>query len=285
MTRNSLKVLNEAYVNGQSSIKLSYDAPKDYVALFVAFITDSDYLVKKVEGSTVSVDDVAQARTRTLSTNYVLSVGDFKIQDIHPSYAAERGWVPNEKLYDLSVSDYSQLKMESTPYSSEFLTIFNSFVFSTFPNGREYNNLPKVKSTGYYNANSYAITTGDEPIIVTPVYKCDNPAKYGNEVYNSELYYYYFKDADLANLENNDTVAFLQSLPKYKAIPLNQCFAMDGDDNFVKKYGSFALLYFGDGTPSVGTKGSFQFEPGYRIGFMVRANTEWDEGRKKGEVY
>lgn len=285
VTRNSLKVLNEAYVNGQSSIKLSYDAPKDYVALFVAFITDSDYLVKKVEGTTVSVDDVAQARTRTLSTNYVLSVGDFKIQDIHPSYAAERGWVPNEKLYDLSVSDYSQLKMESTPYSSEFLTIFNSFVFSTFPNGREYNNLPKVKSTGFYNANSYAITTGDEPIIVTPVYKCDNPAKYGNEVYNSELYYYYFKDADLANLENNDTVAFLQSLPKYKAIPLNQCFAMDGDDNFVKKYGSFALLYFGDGTPSVGTKGSFQFEPGYRIGFMVRANTEWDEGRKKGEVY
>ena len=88
VTRNSLKVLNEAYVNGQSSIKLSYDAPKDYVALFVAFITDSDYLVKKVEGTTVSVDDVAQARTRTLSTNYVLSVGDFKIQDIHPSYAA-----------------------------------------------------------------------------------------------------------------------------------------------------------------------------------------------------
>ena len=44
-------------------------------------------------------------------------------------------------------------------------------------------------------------------------------------------------------------------------------------------------MYFGDGKPSIGTKGSFQFPKGYKIGFMVRAQTEYENGKKQGEVY
>lgn len=287
VTRNSIYVLNETNVNGESSVTLNYDAPKDNLGLWVAFYTkENDYLVAKVHGQTASINDViTNARTRTLFTNYVLPIGDFKINEIKESYASERNWNKGEKLYNLSEDDYGRLKMTSDPYSTEFLTLFNKFVFDNFPNGRNYDNLPKVINSGCVNENSYPITTGDEPIIVTPVYKCDNPVLYGNEVYNSELYYYYFKDSDLANLDDDGKVAYLKALPKYKAIPLDQCFEKDGDDNAVNKYGSFALLFYGDGTPSIGTKGTFKFDPGYKIGFMVRANTDWDDGKKKGEVY
>lgn len=287
VSRNSMYVLNEANVNGESSVKLTYDAPKDNLGLWAVFYTkDNDYLVAKIHGQTVSIKDVITcARTRTIYSDYVLPIGDFKISTIKDSYAAERNWVPGEKLYDLSDADYAQLKMNSDPYSPGFLEVMEKFIDDNFPNGRTYDNREKVFATGCVNENSYPITTGDEPIIVTPVYKCDNPVLYGNEVYNSELYYYYFKDSDLANLDENGKVAYLKALPKYKAIPLNQCFMMDGDDDIFKKYGSFALLYYGDGTPSIGTKGTFKFEPGYKIGFMVRANTDWDEGKKKGEVY
>ena len=46
-----------------------------------------------------------------------------------------------------------------------------------------------------------------------------------------------------------------------------------GDTWWFCKHGSFALMYFGDGTPSIGTVGSYQFPQGYKIGFMVRAMT------------
>jgi len=45
------------------------------------------------------------------------------------------------------------------------------------------------------------------------------------------------------------------------------------------------ILYFGDGTPEIGTKGSFTFPPGYKIGFMVRAKTNSEGSKKQGELY
>ena len=96
------------------------------------------------------------------------------------------------------------------------------------------------------------------------------------------LYYYYFKPESLAAAA--DPVAFLQNLPKYKAIPFNIHFGETEDDKLVKR-NSYALLYFGEGTPDVGTKGSFEFPEGTKIGFMVRAKTESEAPRKQGELY
>ena len=137
-----------------------------------------------------------------------------------------------------------------------------------------------MKASGYYNEKVYPITTGEDPIVITPVYKCDQAQRWGNEVYYSDLYYYYFKEENLGA----DPVAYLESLPKYKAIPFKQCFLANEDD-VIGKHGSFALLYYGDGTPDIGTKGSYQFPKGYQIGFMVRAQTSVEGGKKQGEVY
>ena len=285
VTRDAVRLLNEAEVKGQTTIKMSYDAPKENLGFYVAFITDKGNVFKKVEGSTVSMEE--KAMTRTLSTGYMLPLGEFRLANAIPSYANQRGWVENEMLYELSDEDYGKLKMSSPDYSDGFKKSFRDIVFSVFPNGRDYRNLSRVIESGYYNKKIYPITTGDEPIIVTPVYKCDNPTKYGNEVWNSDLYYYYYKADANIGATAADSAAYFDKLPKYKAIPFNQTFGKEEDDS-IMKHGSFALLYFQDGKPSVGengTVGTFQFPKGYKIGFMIRAKTTSDGKKKQGEVY
>ena len=179
VTRNTMVILNEADVNGRSSLKLTYDAPKENLGLYMAFISDTDYRVAKVNGNAVSVDDVPQAaRTRTHHEDYVLPNKTFAISNIISSYAAERGWVENEKLYQLSDEDYKALKMSlpapMTDLDAEFKTLLRKMVFSCFPNGRDADNLPLVKASGKWNNSFYPITTGEtDPIVVTPLYKCD----------------------------------------------------------------------------------------------------------------
>lgn len=293
VTTNSMKTVNKMEVSDAGTYKLNYNVPKVNLGLYVYFITDNGNMLKKVENNSVSYASKAKTRiTRgddngRLTSGYLLPTGtSFSIGKIVDSYASERGWIKDEKLYELN--DYAALRMDietdsSYPvYSNSFIDIFRNMVFSTFPNGREYRNLAKVKSSGYYNENVYLTTTGDEPVIVTPVYKCDNPLKYGNEVYNSELYYYYFTQEQID--QATDKVKFLESLPKYKALNFSECFGAAEDDQ-IFKHGSYALLFYGWGTPEIGTMGTFEFPENVKIGFMVRANTSADGGKKRGEVY
>ena len=291
VTRNTVKILNEAEVNGRSSIKLSYDAPKENLGLYVAFISDNDYQVTKVNDGKASIDDVRQgARTRTHHEDYVLPQGTFAISNVISSYAADRDWVKDEKLYQLSDDDYATMKMSlpapQTDLDDNFKDLFREMVFACFPNGRDADNLPLVKGSGKWNDSFYPITTGEvDPIVITPLYKCDKPQLYGNEVWNSDLYYYYFPADDVKDMNDDQAREYIEKLPKYKALPFSLCFGKYEDDN-IQHHGSFALLYFGDEkNPAIGTTGSFQFPKGYKIGFMIRAMTDWDQGKKKGEVY
>lgn len=285
---NSMKVLNQVETNNQTSVSLSYDAPSANQALYAAFYTASGCVFKKIESNTVTMDQApAKARTRGETEVYKIPEGDFSIGKIEDSWAAQRGWISGEKLYMLADEDYTRLKMEAPAFSDEYTQTFRDIIFSYLPNGRKINgvwnnNLPKVMALGYTDDNAYRVTTGTAPIIVSPVYKCDGAGTWGNEVYNSDLYYYYFKEESLN--EATDKVAFLQNLPKFKLIPFNIHFGAD-EDNSIRKDAAFAALYFGDGTPEIGTKGSFIFPAGYKIGFMVRAKTDSEGSKKQGELY
>ena len=116
--------------------------------------------------------------------------------------------------------------------------------------------------------------------MVSPFYKQDGSPNWGNEVYNGDLYYYYFKDADLAL--QDDPVAYLKNLPKYKAIPFKDCYS-DKEDDVLDKRATYALMYWGENPILGDTKGSFQFPTGYRIGFMFRSKTTWKDGNKEGK--
>lgn len=282
-TFNSMTKLNVAETNNQSSVTLNYDVPKNNEGLYVAFYTEKGCYYKKVEGNSVTFDQTAKTRavTRTVSA----PSGTFAIGKIESSFAAERGWIPEEKLYMLSDEDYNRMQIPVDPYSAEYNALVRDLVFAYLPNTKTENNLTQIMAAGYTDDDAYRITTGeDAPIVISPIYKQDGADKYGNEVYNSDLYYYYFNPADMPSTAD-EQVAFLKSLPKYKLIPFNLCFGAK-EDNVLSKRTSFAALYFGDSkTPDIGTEGTFKFPKGYKIGFMVRAKTIAESKKKQGELY
>lgn len=279
----SLLILNEASVNGQSSLSLAYDAPEKSIGMYLFLLSNGSYSVKAVNGNVVDLS--AKAKTRNTLTDYTLPSVTPTIALAVESYASQRGWLPGQLLYEMD--DYEAQKMVAQDYSDEYKAIFRAIIFSYFKNGRQYNNLPLIKESGYFNAAVYPITTGKEPIVVSPVYKSDKAKQYGNEIWNSDLYYYYYKESDLEGKSDYAIRQFLTSLPMYKAIQFNQYFGEEEDNEIRKNYG-YALVYWGDGTPEIGTTGSYTFPEGYKIGFMVRAKTEFKENgkaRKQGELY
>ena len=283
-TYKTMKVLNQAETGSKTSLSLSYDAPSKNEGFYAAFYTDKDCFYKKIEGNTVSFADVtskARAMTRAVTT----PSGTFAIGKIDPSFAADRGWIPDDKLYMLADEDYERMRITAEPYSEEYTALVRDLVFAYLPNTKTENNLIQIMAAGYSDDDAYRITTGEDgPIVISPIYKQDGADKYGNEVYNSDLYYYYFNPADMPS-SAEEQVAFLKSLPKYKLIPFNLCFGAN-EDNVLDKRTSFAALYFGDSkTPAVGTEGTFKFPKGYKIGFMVRAKTTTEAPKKQGELY
>ena len=281
---NSMTVLNEAETNGQSSLSIKYDAPEKNEGLYAAFYTENGCYYEKINGNSVSLTRAAKTRGTTTDV-FPFPEGEFKIASIESSYAAQRAGylvegVTDEKLY--SFNNYSGLRLSAPAYDEGYANRLKDLLFAYFPNGRSHKNIDKVRASGYTDDNAYRTTTGEEqPIVVSPIYKNDGGYK---EVINSDLYYYYFKETEFNNMADNEKVAFLQNLPKYKLIPFNEHFVGDEDD-VLKKSAAYACLFFGDGVPEIGKIGSFQFPAGYRIGFMVRAKTDAEKGVKKGELY
>lgn len=280
----NLNVLNETELNGKTSVKLTYDEPNDNKGVFVSFVSDDDIQMRKVTGSTVSLETKASTRgTIGVTETYSIPTGTPVIGKAVKSWAnSEDKWLPNEMLYELS--DYSSQKMTAQDFSADEKETLRALILSYFVNSKKVNNKKLIDESGFFNENGYPITTeANANIIVSPIYKCDGCLKttdgYGFEVYNSDLYYYYFKESDLESA--TDKVKFLEDLPKYMAIPFSQVYPKT-DDDVIEKRGAYALIYWGDGTPEVGvTTGSYQFPEGLKIGFMLRSKANG----KHGELY
>jgi len=268
----SIKLLNEAIVSNGDIISFVFDTPKKYTNLFVAFVTEENqYFYKKFNlGDTdIYFKDNNQARVmKRTSSNYQIPSITPIINNSISSFASQRNWIDNELLYT-----YNNEYVNVNDYDDDYKEIFRSIIFNYFPNGRSYNNLPKIKESRYYNESSYMLTVGDNPIIVSPVYKNDGGYR---EVSEADLYYYYFK-GDL-------TVEELEALPKYRAIKLGDVFK-NSDNDIIIKSKSYALAYFGDNATELNTEGSYIFPKGYKIGFMYRSNTTADNNKKQGELY
>ena len=287
-TTVDMKILNEGELTKGGNITLYFDTPNEYSSLLIAFISDRGdgkykyiYRPFKLGDTEVYFDKSKQPQTRGTiigwEPTYPIPSITPTISAVVPTYANERGWLPGEVFYD-----FTNETVSTGSYDSDFETVFRSVIFNYFPNGRAYDNLPQIKKSGYYNESVYPITTGDEPIIVSPVYKNDGGYY---EICYSELYYYYFK--------GNLSVQEIEALPKYKAIDLSTVYGNDENNNIEKKP-SYVLAFFGDGTPSVGQTGSYKFDPGYKIGFIYKSNTHTDKKSnkeveignvKQGELY
>ncbi len=283
----SLLKLNEDATISGSQTTLVYDAPSQNNGIYAAIECDGKRFMKLVNNGNANFANTKRAATRRAPAD--INFESMTLTDEVESYASQRGWLSGQKLYGMSDDAYESWKTGAEGYSEEFTQLFRKVVFSYFKNGRQYNNLPLIKESGYFNEKVYPVTTGTSNIVVSPVYKCDQATRYGNEVWNSDLYYYYFKQADMDKYVNDGGTAvdFLNALPKFKAIPFNQHFGdTKDDDDVIQKRASYTLIYWGD-EPVIGTKGQ-AFPAGYKIGFMVRAKTDFVENgkaRKQGELY
>lgn len=285
----NLNVMNETELNGKTSVKLIYDEPNDNKGVFVSFISDNDIQMRKVTGSTVTLDTNAGTRGTALSQTYDIPTTTPVIGKVIDSYASERGWVTGEKLYELD--DYSGQEMDVNNYTDDESETLRALILSYFVNSKSVNNLTLINESGFKNETGYPITTQENAtIIVSPMYKCDGCLKtsngYGYEVHYSDLYYYYFDENDQAY--KDDPVGFLEKLPKYKAIPFSEVYPKTEDDILTKK-GAYALIYWGMGTPAIGTEGSYYWPKDLKIGFMLRSTTDGEnktpDDKKKGELY
>lgn len=279
---NTIKLLNQADVKNGDIINLTYDAPINHSNLFVAFVNeDGHYFYRpfNLNDAEVYYDKTNKTRGEIIGwkPSYPIPSITPVISGTVETYANQRGWLPGEVFYTF---DYQTTSNEA--YDNDFVTTFRTVIFNYFPNGRKYDNLPQIKKSGYYNESVYPITTGDEPIVVSPVYKNDGGYY---EISKAELYYYYFK-GDLS-------VEEIEALPKYRAIDISEVYG-NNDNDIVEKKPSYVLAFFGDGTPEIGTVGSYQFDPGYKIGFVYKSNTHSDKSggkeveigdKKQGELY
>ena len=245
-----LKVLTSTDKDGV----IYFDVPDAYDNLYLAYVKENgEYFYKKLDATT---------KTRRASSIVDLPEDNLTISGTVESFASKRGWLPGEVFY---LFDYRTLS--SSDYDSDFKNLFKDVIFNYFPNGRKYNNLPQIKKSGYYNESTYPITTGKDPIIVSPVYKNDGGY---HEISEAELYYYYFK-GDLSASE-------IEALPKYRAIDLSEVYG-NNDNNVIAKNKSYALVYWNNGV------GTYKFPEGYKIGFMYKSNTTTDNKKKQGELY
>ena len=271
-----LTLLNETKGN-----KMTFDVPNNYSNLYAVFVNKENHRYYKKFKLGDSKVDLSKNTTRGIivgwEPSYPIPSITPIINAVVPTYANERHWIEDEVFYKY---DYETTDNEG--YDEDFVTLFRDIIFNYFPNGKKYDNLPKIKKSGYYNENVYPITTGDEPIVISPVYKNDGGYY---EISKAELYYYYFK-GDL-------TPAEIEALPKYRAIDLSEVY-LNGENDEVVKKPSYVLAFFGDGTPEEGAEGSYKFDPGYKIGFVYKSNTHIDKSgnreieigdKKQGELY
>lgn len=285
-TRTAFKTINQAEPQGRTNITLTYDAPEANDGLFVAFITnDNGYFVSKVENGVASMNNARTRGGNKLTTGYVLPDSTlFHVETSSVSYASERGWNPGELLYQLN--DYTNLKMTGDPsdYDGEFKKYFGIHLATQLPNGKFKDNTEFVKNTDEYNNGLYYTSVKGEPIILTPAYKHDQAKRFGNEVFNSDLYYYYYKPEEVTG----DFVEFIKSLPKYKVIPFNKVFG-EKEDSVVKKHGSYPLPFFktkdSRTVADANTVCTFKWPGGYKVGFMIQAKCDWEGELKQGEIY
>ena len=280
--QTSLLKLNETTKVG-STVNLVYDAPKDHQTIYAAAEVNGYRMMRVVKNGVADFSTKQNAAARRTARAPKYDEMTLSADATVESYASQRGWLPGQMLYGMSDEAYQNWRQDAEGYSEEYTQLFKDLIFSYLQN--KVRNVDLIWESKLVNDKVYPVTTGAAPIVVSPVYKRDQATRWGNEVWNSDLYYYYYKEETLTDYVANggNAVDFLNALPKYKAIPFNQHFGVKEDDN-VEKRASYTLIYWGDGEPQYGVPGQ-AFPAGYKIGFMVRAKTISEAPKKQGELY
>ncbi len=299
---NGSVALNEASMSYGKSVTLYYDAPKMYTKLYAACVTKSGkYFVKRFNVGDQNVVFTSNEKnvslTRSDAGNFdleelVKNLQEPVIDSIYESFAHQRcvrkqgGWInsgwENDMLY--APKNLDATKMIVADYTDDYKSDLYDMIFNEYLKNKE-KNLEKVKQSDYFvQNNNYPLITKGRPVIMAPIYKNDSIYK---EIEDCDLYYYYFKQDQIKDMNDSQQVEFMKKLPKFKAVNLYDI-VYDSDplvNDVIFRKNAFALVYWGDTIPKVGTKGSYTFPADYKLGFMIRRVDKDQKKEKNGEMY
>lgn len=293
------RVLNEAEARYGQKVSLALDVPNYLDTLYAACVSaDGKYRVTPfpVGKSSVSFPQAAAARATRAEVAQPKVISEGRNSDnlnmlLKPNKSTKwnsnatredqwenSGWA--DKFYDIeaTIEDVADFTNDERNELYKVLT-------GIMPENKD-NSDKVLESEFFINTANYFFADGTQkPITVTPV-RC------GADLLGWEsLYYYYYNPAQVEGMSDDQRALFLKSLPKYKLLECAD--ALVGLDKgntpeervaYAKKYytnwrnttrrsRTYTLAYFGDGEPSQGTTGSYQFPKGYRIGLMFRVDS------------
>jgi hypothetical protein len=294
-----INILNEASVQKNQTVELSYDAPKGVSRLFAACVAaDGTY---KMQGFTVGQTTVsfrsgaaAKAHRRAFENaqfpelpiikSFKKSYNLIKKENANRGVEDVALWKDTkwndkfylqdeEKVFKIG-EQYIAVDELADDEKADLQAIISSFLPAAyFKSGQRYNeNFDDkiVPSDGLFvYQNNHLVTLGDKPIRVAPVYM-------SGQMGGCNLFYYYFKPEQVtaSGMSEDD---FIRQLPKYQLAlkPYG-----DKEHGFLGRQELYTLAYYGDGEPTVGQQAeSFIFPEGYKIGFVLR---NFD---RQGELY
>jgi hypothetical protein len=316
MNCNGSQILNQKSVKYGESVTLYYDAPKALDKLYAACVSkDGRYFIQSFKVGEQKVDfapTTSKTRTRGLAEGITSQLNAIEDADMlilsepTPSYnqlycknqetykiTGENkkriaGW-ENDNLYSVVLPEGKtefDLMINIDAYEETYENTLAAAFFEFLPNKGK--NISRIRNSQFSTLDNYPLSTGEDPIVLAPVYKDDGKT---TEITYCDLYYYYFKDEEIAGKSEAEKVQYFKDLPKYKAMDLQYAVAGDVnpdglEDANVNRNKGFALIYWEE--TAAGTKGTFKFPAGYKIGFMTRSrdaeNTK-DGTLRQGEMY
>ncbi|MBQ9671312.1 MAG: LruC domain-containing protein [Prevotella sp.] len=290
---SSTKILNEKQVKAGEECTLVFDVPNYLDTLYAACVSkDNRYRVmpfalsdKTVSFTTEASSRKARAAKAPVATPMVISEGrnsdNLNMVLKTPKANDEKQWDNsgwNDHFYDISTT-VNELTDFTTAERNEMFKVITGIM----PENTD--NSAKVMQSEYFiNTANYFYADGtQEPITVTPV------RVWADFLGWESLYYYYYNPAQVEGLSDNDRALFLKQLPKYKLLECADALVVGGNSaedrvrmaknnpnlghEATHRLRSYTLAYFGDGEPTNGTTGSYQFPAGYRIGLMFRVDS------------
>ena len=305
LLNSDAKVLAEATTSG-GTVTLKYDAPNIFKQLFAACIDNKGvYQLQvfnvgdsKVTFTSTSANAVARRRATASEAPTFTSI---KLKSPKKSYNTERTeagascTIGSETYTEWSNSGWSDLmwepadgqtfdngwKLDSEANKGHIYRDIDGFAdgeqanveafinnytykYSDVNKKKKKNNLANVRNSEYFIQNkNYIYADGINPVTLIPI------QAYTDEFKKNNIYYYYFKEEDIP--EGMDEVAYIKTLPKFKAVKVERIESTDES-----KAGAFFrrkefLLPFYKNAPVQGNNEASAIIPaGYKIGFLNR---------------
>ncbi|MCR5643814.1 MAG: hypothetical protein K6G32_10860 [Prevotella sp.] len=318
---NGALVLNQTEVKYGETVTLYYDAPKSLTKLYATCVMkDGQQFIQSFNiGDEKLVFEPTATSAKARQTRALEQEGlDAKLQaiensgilklysqeesynniykDKYPNNAKLAGW-DEDYLYAINPANETSMFVDLDPYTSTYTETLRDAFNAYLPN--KVNNLSKVRNSGFSTYQNYPLTTGEDPVVMAPVFKDDG--KY-MEITYCDLYYYYFKEEWLNGKSDAQVAEFLKKLPKFKAIDLKYAVLNSGesykgiglnDERELKRFMGFGIVYWGDfnddngfvpATGENGVTGTFNFPQGYKIGFMTRSRDYEKQIQKDGDL-